>query len=76
MRTLSPPHQHGGLIGASEILPLQRLLGDAINILRKVPPPNHRRHQEALPLEGSGALLPLVRLKVFRKQFWNRIRIL
>ena len=32
--------QLGGLIGASEILPLQRLLGDAINILRKVPPQN------------------------------------
>ena len=29
--------QLGGLIGASEILPLQRLLGDAINILRGAP---------------------------------------
>ena len=40
----------GGLIGASEILPIQRVLGDVIQVLRKVPKQNQ---DEAIKLIGG-----------------------
>ena len=40
--------QLGGLIGLSEILPLQRVMGDAIRILRKVPAENQEEAIKAI----------------------------
>ena len=40
--------QLGGLIGLSEILPLQRVMGDAIRILRKVPAENQEEAVKAI----------------------------